>query len=181
MKDGIILSDQDNTPAVDEFVSLHCYRHPERETMLRCSYCEQPICTRCAVHTPTGYRCPDCIRGQQKIFDTAQPRDVILAAILAVILSFAGSWIASFVGFLTIFIAPVAGIITAEAIRWVSRRRRSKLLFRVAAGAAVIGALPVLVLNLVAMNIFGLIWPGIYTFLIASTVYTRLSGIQLNR
>jgi hypothetical protein len=133
------------------------------------------------VRTPTGYRCNECIRSQQKIFDTAQPRDVVLAGVLAVILSLAGSWIAAFMGFLTLFIAPVAGIITAEAIRWVSRRRRSRLLFWVAAGGAVLGALPVLLLNLFSMNVYGLIWPGIYTFLIASTVYGRLSGIQLNR
>lgn len=173
--------DQETISPAEEIVPLHCYRHPDRETMLRCNRCDQPICTQCAVRTPTGYRCNECIRSQQKVFDTAQTKDVILAGILAVGLSFAGSWIASYVGFLTIFIAPVAGIVTAEAIRWVSRRRRSKLLFRVAAGGAVVGALPVIIMNLVYMSIFGLIWPGIYAFLITSTVYARLSGIQLNR
>ena len=39
-------------------------------------------------------------------------------------------------GFFTIFIAPIAGVIIAEAVRWVIRRRRSRLLFRLAAGAA---------------------------------------------
>lgn len=173
--------DQDSTFTTDEISPLHCYRHPDRETMLRCNRCNQPICAECAVRTPTGYRCKECIRSQQKIFDTAQTRDVILAGILAIVLSFAGSWLAQYLGFLTLFIAPVAGIITAEAIRWVSRRRRSKLLFRVAAGGAVVGALPVLIMQLMFMNFFGLIWPGIYIFLIASTVYARLSGIQLNR
>ena len=160
---------------------LTCYLHPDRETLLRCNRCDRPICTSCAVRTPTGYTCRECIRGQQKIFDTAKPRDVVLAGVLAVGLSLIGSYIASYLGFLTIFIAPVAGGITAEATRRVARRRRSKLLFWVATGGAVVGALPVLITNLFFLNIYGLIWPGVYTFLIASTVYARLSGIQLNR
>jgi hypothetical protein len=173
--------EQENTPTTEEIIPLHCYRHPDRETMLRCNRCGQPICTQCAVRTPTGYRCKECIRGQQKIFDTATPRDVVLAGIVAVVLSLIGSYIASFLGFWTIFVAPVAGGITAEAIRWVARRRRSKLLFWVATGGALVGALPVIITNLLFLNIYGLIWPGIYAFLIASTVYARLSGIQLNR
>ena len=173
--------EQNTSSPVEETVPMVCYRHPDRETMLRCNRCEQLICAQCAVRTPTGYRCKECIRTQQKIFDTAQTRDVILAGVLAVVLSLIGSYFASFLGFWTIFIAPVAGTITAEAIRWVSRRRRSKLLFWVAAAGAVVGALPVVISSLIFFNLYGLLWPGVYTFLIASTVYARLSGIQLSR
>ena len=28
---------------------LHCYRHPERETWVRCGRCDQPICMSCAM------------------------------------------------------------------------------------------------------------------------------------
>lgn len=173
--------EQESTNPAEEIIPLHCYRHPDRETMLRCNRCDKPICPECAILTPTGYRCKECIRGQQKIFDTATTRDVVLAGLLAVVLSFIGSYISSYLGFWTIFVAPTAGIITAEAIRWVARKRRSKLLFRIAAAGAVVGALPIIITNLFFLNIYGLIWPGIYTFLIVSTVYTRLSGIQLNR
>ena len=61
--------------------TLYCYVHPNRPTSLRCNRCERPICAECAVRTPTGYRCPECIRSQQKIFDTAKgsgPRSLIL-------------------------------------------------------------------------------------------------------
>jgi len=171
--------EQENTASVDEIPVLHCYRHPDRETMLRCNQCDQPICPECAVLTPTGYRCKECIRGQQKIFDTAETRDVVLAGILAAVLSFIGALIASGLGFWTIFIAPTAGAITAEAIRKISRRRRSKTLFWVATGGAVVGALPIVIFQLITFNLYGLLWPGAYTFLVASTVYARLSGIQL--
>ena len=45
---------------------MYCYNHPQRETVLRCNRCERPMCTSCAVLTPTGYRCKECVRGQQK-------------------------------------------------------------------------------------------------------------------
>ena len=40
--------------------TLRCYRHPERETLLRCGRCERPICLACQVRHPVGVRCPEC-------------------------------------------------------------------------------------------------------------------------
>jgi membrane associated rhomboid family serine protease len=39
-----------------------CYRHPKRETGVRCSNCGRPICPDCMTSTPVGMRCPDCAR-----------------------------------------------------------------------------------------------------------------------
>ncbi|MFC7529103.1 rhomboid family intramembrane serine protease [Actinoplanes sp. GCM10030250] len=39
-----------------------CYRHPSRETMLRCSRCERPICTSCMNDATIGHQCPDCVK-----------------------------------------------------------------------------------------------------------------------
>ena len=39
-----------------------CYRHPSRETGVRCSNCERPICPDCMTSTPVGMRCPECAR-----------------------------------------------------------------------------------------------------------------------
>jgi len=175
--------------------TLYCANHPDRPTGLRCNRCEKPICTSCAILTPTGYRCKECVRGQQKVFDTAQSLDPLIAAAIAAPLSLAGSYIASFMGFFTIFIAPIAGMLIAEAVRWAVKRRRSRLLFLVAAGAALIGALilPMLRLmqtvlvvgagysNYLGIGLLGLVWYGIYAFLVTSTVYYRLSGIQISR
>lgn len=38
-----------------------CYRHPSRETYLRCSRCDRPICPDCMNDAPIGHQCPDCI------------------------------------------------------------------------------------------------------------------------
>ena len=35
----------------------YCANHPGVETSLRCNKCGKPICAKCAVRTPTGYRC----------------------------------------------------------------------------------------------------------------------------
>lgn len=37
-----------------------CVNHPKEATLLRCSKCLNPICGRCAMRTPVGWRCPDC-------------------------------------------------------------------------------------------------------------------------
>ena len=37
-----------------------CYRHPKRETGVRCSNCGRPICPDCMTSTPVGMRCPEC-------------------------------------------------------------------------------------------------------------------------
>jgi membrane associated rhomboid family serine protease len=39
-----------------------CYRHPNRETGVRCSNCDRPICPDCMTTTPVGMRCPECAR-----------------------------------------------------------------------------------------------------------------------
>ncbi len=167
--------------------TLVCYNHPDRETMLRCNRCDRPICTACAVLTPTGYRCKECVRGQLKVFDTAQWSDYPLAFVVAGVISFFGSIAARYLGFFTIFIAPVVGVILAEAVRWIVHRRRAKLLFQLATAGAVVGALPYLLIGLAglllggggAFSLLALLWPGIYVFLVASTTYYRLSGIQI--
>ncbi|CAL9522468.1 rhomboid family intramembrane serine protease [Streptomyces sp. enrichment culture] len=41
-----------------------CYRHPDRETGIRCTRCERPICTDCMVNASVGFHCPDCAAGR---------------------------------------------------------------------------------------------------------------------
>ncbi len=165
---------------------VYCANHPQVETSLRCNRCGKPICPKCAISTPTGYRCRECVRGQQKVFDTAQIYDYPIAFILAGGIAFAGSLIASRLGFFTIFIGPLVGMIIAEGVRFVVRKRRSLLLFKITSLATLLGSLPLILLGLLSVILSGawtsllsLIWPAAFCFLVTSTVYYRLSGIRL--
>jgi hypothetical protein len=177
---------------IEKTIDLYCANHPQTPTRLRCNRCEKPICPKCAVQTPTGYRCKECVRGQQKIFDTAQWYDYPLAFLTIAILTYLGSLIVNRVGFFTIFLAPVAGLVIGEASRWIVRRRRSKKLTSVAIGAVIVGCLPMILTVFWSMLIifseiglsgagylFTLLWQGVYLFMVSSAVYYRLSGIKI--
>lgn len=169
---------------------MYCANHPTVETTLRCNRCEKPICPRCAIATPTGYRCKECVKGQQKTFDNAQVQDFILGGLAAVILALIGSFIVPRLGFFTIILSPVAGVIIAEVVRAITQKRRSKRLYQIILGGIILGCLPLLLSDLVTAILFlshgnlNALWSvllqGIYTFLVASTAYYRLSGIQIN-
>lgn len=39
-----------------------CYRHPERQTYVRCTRCERYICGECMRSGPVGHQCVECVR-----------------------------------------------------------------------------------------------------------------------
>ncbi len=39
-----------------------CYRHPGRETYVRCTRCDRPICPDCMHDAAVGHQCPECVR-----------------------------------------------------------------------------------------------------------------------
>jgi membrane associated rhomboid family serine protease len=38
-----------------------CYRHPSRETYVRCTRCDRPICPDCMNAASVGHQCPECV------------------------------------------------------------------------------------------------------------------------
>lgn len=167
--------------------NFYCTFHPKQETQLRCNRCERPICIKCATHTPTGYRCPECIRSQQKVFVTTKWFDQVIAVLITGVVSFLGSLLTVYLGFYTIFVAMGAGLLSVWAVKKAINNRRSPLLKIVMSATALIASLPPLITWLVAAlrdfrlygsslagGLFTIIWYVVYSVIIASNVYYQL-------
>ena len=173
----------------------YCPRHPAKEARLHCNRCGRLMCTQCAVQTPTGYRCVDCVKEQQKVFITALPQDYIIGPLVAAILSLIGGLIISRLWiYFILFGAPFLGGVIAEAARRVIGRRRGKSLFQaITAGIFVGGIAPALIPLAAALFLAGpsglieslaffgssLLWSLVYAVLAAGAAYYRLSGLRL--
>jgi hypothetical protein len=183
---------EDGTPV------LYCAYHPDRETVLRCNRCDKPICYDCAVRTPVGYRCKECVRGQQAVYFNAHPYDLVTAAAIGLVVSAVfGALAYSLLGMfgffsflLALFVGPVVGGLIAEVVRRGVGRRRARYLNRVVVVAAVVGILfgGILLLSVPAIaagapaQFLVLALPRLvtrldvllFTVLVASTIYARL-------
>lgn len=135
--------------------SLTCAFHPNRETQLRCNRCNKPICIKCATHTPTGYRCPECIRNQQKIFITARWYDFVIAGLITGLISFIGSLFANRLGFYMILIALGAGYLALLASKKAISNRRSPLLKYVMSGCALLASIIPAAVNFSQIILYG--------------------------
>lgn len=173
---------------------LVCANHPSRETSLRCNRCNKPICTTCAVHTPVGYRCRECVRGQQAVFNTAQWWDYIIAFVITTVgVGIGVALLGRLFFWLGFILAPIIGGGLAELIRFVIGRRRSRYLPLATILGGTVGVLIRLVPLIVTIFLTGfgeinmawftsigleLIFPIGYGFLMISTLYYRLRGIR---
>ena len=160
---------------------LYCVNHPNRETYLRCNKCGRPICPQCAVQTPVGYRCRDCINAQQQVFYADfRPVYYLIAAAIAFPLSIIlGGILILLASWYSVILGPIVGIFIAEAVRWAIKRRRGKHTWLVVCGCILFGGL----LDLAGIALSGLyvgsliwvvVWAVVYLVGALGAAYTFL-------
>ena len=71
------MTDTPTTPA------NRCYRHPDRETFVRCQRCGRYICGQCQTVAPVGVHCPECVREAQQSSPSSRPMTTRIARAFA--------------------------------------------------------------------------------------------------
>ncbi len=130
--------------------SLVCYRHPQRETGLRCTSCSRPICTECARATPVGHICPECARERTPVNYQVGPTQLLIAGVVALIYALIVTFVAGvvigwagFFGFIVAFLlGPMTGNALSRLIDWATGRKRGRMLMIVVSVAYACGSLP---------------------------------------
>ena len=138
------------------------------------------MCIKCARRTPVGYRCRECVKGQQQVFYSAKGLDPVIQGVLSVILSAIAAGVIGVIGgrlgfwgyFISFSAGSAAGAIIADLAHRAAGRRRGRYSWLIVAGGVVVGALIALP---AAIFLSGgwLPW-GIYIFTATSAAVGRL-------
>ncbi|MFN8418414.1 MAG: hypothetical protein U0528_04080 [Anaerolineae bacterium] len=175
-----------------------CAVHTNVETGLKCNKCGRYRCVNCAVKTPVGYRCRDCVYQQQSAFFTASSRDYVVALLVSLALNFPIAYILMRIGGGSLFLViiasiPIGGFIGEVVNRAVGKRRGRYTYLVAAAGIIISGIIAALLspqvqlyFSVLSSNrgpdsgeilqaiLFQLLVPVIYLVLCAGTVIARL-------
>jgi hypothetical protein len=135
---------------------LYCAVHPTVETALRCNRCGRPMCSKCAVLTPVGYRCKQCVREQQNKFFDAQMLDYLIAAGVSLVISFFAAVILAQIRFwlIAFFLSPAAGGLIGTVVWRLTAKRRGRYTAAIVGVCVVAAALPFLLLNPFSIGIY---------------------------
>ncbi len=123
----------------DDDGRMFCYRHPDRETWLRCGRCDQPICTKCSVQGPVGSRCRQCGTVRNDPLTAFTPRQLALAIGVSVVAGGVGGFITGYIGFFSIIVGYFAGRFTAEAVTRVVGYKRGPVMLTIVFGGILLG------------------------------------------
>lgn len=130
-------------PAADdeaEPTALRCYRHPDRETYVRCGRCDQPICTRCAMQGPVGFRCRQCGRPARDPLTSMRPSQLAIGLAISVAGGLIVGYASSRIGFFGLILAWFAGGLIADAILRFVGFKRGPIMAGILVGGIVAGA-----------------------------------------
>jgi hypothetical protein len=175
------VTDSEDAAALDLPV-MYCANHPNVETLLRCNKCGKPICIKCAVQTPVGYRCKECVRQQQNVYFNAESWDYPIAFVVSLLVTLVATPLVfqllgrmGFLGiFIALFIGASAGGILAQIIRWAIGRRRGRYLQYIALAGILLGVLLGSAISFLLFGGFSLLPVLVFAFLAITTAYQML-------
>jgi hypothetical protein len=130
-----------DSSATAEDGTMFCYRHPDRETWVRCGRCDRPICTKCAMQGPVGFRCRNCGTLANDPLRKIAPAQAVLGLAVAVGLGAVVAVVASRIGFFSIFISFFAGGFVAEAVTRLIGYKRGMGILVIVLGGIIAGSL----------------------------------------
>ncbi|NNJ10976.1 hypothetical protein EKD04_011595 [Chloroflexales bacterium ZM16-3] len=170
-------------PAIErapaEVDTLYCYKHPSRETGLRCTSCDRPICAECVRPAAVGQLCPECARSRRPVNYQVAASDLIISGAITLVYGFLTSIAAGIVfgmiGFfgllLAIFLGPTIGELLVRLLERVNRKRGRSVQIVVGLCYGLGASMVVLVLLLMGSLGLGLI---VFTIAAVTTAVTRL-------
>jgi hypothetical protein len=116
---------------------MYCANHPNVETYLRCGKCGKPICAKCRMSTPVGFRCFECANLQVLPTYAVSGDYYLKAGVFGLaVAAAAGALMGLFPAF-EFWAALLIGIAVPEAVAAASNQKRSPGLQGVAVAAVV--------------------------------------------
>jgi hypothetical protein len=138
--------------------TMHCYRHPNRETRVSCATCGRPICTECMVPTDVGIKCPDDARLPRGAQAGAMKGNQVTRSFLAgIAVALLGALIVYFVlpqlGFGRLILSALAGYGAGTFIHRAGGRNGGPLAMAISGVAVTLAFVPSLVQPLLNGNL----------------------------
>lgn len=130
--------------------TMHCYRHPKRETRVSCASCGRPICTECMRPTHVGIKCPEDAKIPRSArTDAMKPSRIAMSLLAGLGVALLGVPVAyvllNLAGLLTFILAVAAGYGAGTLVYRAGGRNGGPLAVGISAFAVLIAFSPFLV------------------------------------
>lgn len=162
--------------------TLYCYIHPDRETGLRCTNCDRPICADCVRPAAVGQLCPECAKVRRPVNYQVSGVNMLVAGTAALIygalMTFLAWQILSLIGFFGFIVAfllgPVAGDLLVRLTDRLTRNKRGRSMQLTLSICYALGALPWTTLLVLIAGLLPSLSLILFTVIAVTTAVARI-------